>query len=74
MAVYAALIVGEARKEHPLVPVRKLATSLAMVGTIATVVGSAAFSALTQCFSAHAAAHRRSSTRAAPASRSGPSS
>jgi MFS family permease len=49
--IYAALLVGEARKEHPLVPVRKLATSLAIVGTIATVVGSASFSALTQCFS-----------------------
>jgi MFS family permease len=50
LAMYAILILGEARKEHPLVPVRKLATSLAIVGTIATVVGSAAFSALTQSF------------------------
>jgi len=50
LALYAVLIFGEARKEHPLVPVRKLATSLALVGTIATVVGSAAFSALTQSF------------------------
>ncbi len=50
LAVYAALIIGEARKEHPLVPVRKLATSLALVGTIATVIGSATFSALTQSF------------------------
>jgi MFS family permease len=48
---YVALIVGEARKKHPLVPVRELATSLALVGTIATVVGSATFSALTQSFS-----------------------
>jgi hypothetical protein len=48
--VYGVLIVGEARERHPLVPVRKLATSLAIVGTIATVVGSAAFSALTQSF------------------------
>lgn len=47
---YIALIVGEARKRQPLVPVRKLATSLALVGTVATVVGSATFSALTQCF------------------------
>ncbi len=48
--IYGALIAGEARKEHPLVPVRKLTTSLALIGTIATVIGSAAFSALTQCF------------------------
>jgi MFS family permease len=50
LLIYAALIVGEARKEHPLVPVRKLATSLALIGTIATVIGSATFSAMTQCF------------------------
>jgi MFS family permease len=49
--IYAALILGEARKREPLVPVRKLATSLALVGTIATVIGSATFSALTQSFS-----------------------
>jgi MFS family permease len=48
---YVALIVGEARKKHPLVPVRELATSLALIGTIATVIGSATFSALTQSFS-----------------------
>jgi hypothetical protein len=51
IVIYVVLIVGEARKKHPLVPVRELGTSLALVGTIATVVGSAAFSALTQCFS-----------------------
>ena len=51
IVIYIVLIVGEARKRHPLVPVRELGTSLALVGTIATVVGSAAFSALTQCFS-----------------------
>ena len=51
VALYAALIVTEARKKHPLVPVRKLFTSLALVGTIATVLGSVTFSALTQCFS-----------------------
>lgn len=50
LVVYAALIVGEAHKEHPLVPVRKLATSLALIGTIATVIGSSTFSALTQSF------------------------
>jgi MFS family permease len=49
--VYLALIVGEAGKRDPLIPVRELATSLALVGTIATVIGSAAFSALTQSFS-----------------------
>ena len=49
--VYVALILGEARKREPLVPVRELATSLALVGTIATVIGSATFSALTQSFS-----------------------
>ena len=48
--VYVGLLIGEGRRKHPLVPVRKLATSLAVVGTIATVVGSASFSALTQCF------------------------
>jgi MFS family permease len=51
LAMYGVLIIGEARKEHPLFPVRKLATSLALIGAIATVVGSAAFSALAQCFS-----------------------
>jgi MFS family permease len=51
VAVYAVLIFGEARMREPLIPVRKLATSLAVVGTIATVIGSAAFSALTQAFS-----------------------
>jgi hypothetical protein len=50
LLVYGALIAGEAVKKRPLVPVRKLATSLALIGTIATVIGSAAFSALTQCF------------------------
>jgi len=49
--IYVALLVGEARKKHPLVPVRELGTSLALVGAIATVAGSAAFSALAQCFS-----------------------
>ncbi|HEX3549222.1 MAG TPA: MFS transporter [Candidatus Elarobacter sp.] len=47
---YAVLIAVEARLRHPLVPVRELGTSLALIGTIATVAGSAAFSALTQCF------------------------
>ncbi len=51
VALYAVLIVAEARKRQPLVPVRKLFTSLALVGTIATVFGSVTFSALTQCFS-----------------------
>ncbi|MEA2784522.1 MAG: hypothetical protein QOF71_626 [Candidatus Eremiobacteraeota bacterium] len=49
--VYVALLFGEARKREPLVPVRELATSLALVGTIATVIGSATFSALAQSFS-----------------------
>jgi len=49
--VYVALILGEARKRDPLIPVRELATSLALVGTIATVIGSATFSALTTSFS-----------------------
>src|SRR6202022_2126644 len=48
---YAVLILGEARMKRPLVPVRELATSLALVGTIATVIGSATFSALMQSFS-----------------------
>jgi MFS family permease len=51
IGVYVALLLGEAFMREPLIPVRKLATSLALVGTIATVVGSAAFSALTQAFS-----------------------
>jgi MFS family permease len=51
IVVYVALILGEARMREPLIPVRKLATSLALVGTIATVIGSATFSALTQSFS-----------------------
>ena len=51
IVVYIALILGEARKREPLVPVRELATSLALVGTIATVIGSATFSALAQSFS-----------------------
>ncbi len=50
VALYAALVVAEARKAHPLVPVRKLFTSLALVGTLASVLGSVTFSALTQCF------------------------
>jgi MFS family permease len=49
--LYVALLIGEARERQPLVPVRKLATSLALIGTIATVIGSMTFSALTQCFS-----------------------
>ena len=46
VAAYAALIALEAAKKHPLVPVRKLATSVAIIGTIATVMGSVSFSAL----------------------------
>ncbi|HEY4440213.1 MAG TPA: MFS transporter, partial [Candidatus Elarobacter sp.] len=48
LACYAALIAGEAVKRKPLAPVRELAASVALVGAIATVVGSAAFSALVQ--------------------------
>ena len=51
IVVYVGLIFGEARKREPLIPVRELATSLALIGAIATVIGSAAFSALTQSFS-----------------------
>ncbi|HEY0394150.1 MAG TPA: MFS transporter [Candidatus Elarobacter sp.] len=51
LLIYAVLIAGEALQRDPLIPVRKLATSLALVGTIATVVGSASFSALTQSWS-----------------------
>jgi MFS family permease len=46
MAAYAALIATEAAKKYPLVPVRKLATSVAIIGTIATVAGSVSFAAL----------------------------
>lgn len=50
VACYVVMLVVEARASRPLVPVRRLATSLALVGTIATVIGSAGFAALTQCF------------------------
>ena len=43
---YVALIVVEGRRDHPLFPVRKLVSSLAIVGAIATIIGSASFSAL----------------------------
>src|SRR5260370_2085381 len=39
IVLYVALLAGEARKPRPLVPVRELANSVALVGTIATVVG-----------------------------------
>lgn len=48
LAAYAAMIAIEARKKQPLVPVRALATSIAVVGTIATVMGSATFAAFNQ--------------------------
>lgn len=49
LAAYAAMIAVEATKQRPLVPVRKLATSIAIVGTIATVMGSVSFAAFNQC-------------------------
>ncbi|MDB5093072.1 MAG: hypothetical protein JWO85_1173 [Candidatus Eremiobacteraeota bacterium] len=51
IVLYVALLVGEARKPRPLVPVRQLTTSVALVGAIATVIGSATFAALAQGFS-----------------------
>lgn len=48
LAAYAAMIAIEARKERPLVPVHKLATSIAIVSTIATVMGSVSFAAFNQ--------------------------
>jgi MFS family permease len=50
LLLYAALVAGEAVKRRPLAPVRELATSVALIGTIATVIGSATFAALTQGF------------------------
>ena len=48
--LFVVLIVGENFLPHALVPVKGLSTSLALVGIIATVAGSACFSALSQIF------------------------
>ncbi|MGD0476042.1 MAG: MFS transporter [Candidatus Velthaea sp.] len=50
VVLFVALIVGENFLPHALVPVRGLSTSLALVGIIATMTGSACFAALTQSF------------------------
>jgi MFS family permease len=50
VALFVLLIVGENFLPHALVPVRGLSTSLALVGIIATMIGSACFAALSQAF------------------------
>jgi MFS family permease len=50
VALFGLLVVGENFLPHALVPVRGLSTSLALVGIIATMTGSACFAALTQSF------------------------
>lgn len=45
---FATMLVVEALRARPLVPVRKLFTSIALVGALATVIGSACFSATQQ--------------------------
>ena len=48
IAAFGALFVFEAATSHPLVPVRRMLTSIAVVGAISSVVGSAAFAATQQ--------------------------
>lgn len=48
VAAFVALFAVEALRAHPLVPVRRLLTSVALVGAIATIVGSACFAAAQQ--------------------------
>lgn len=48
--LFIVLIVGENFLPHALVPVKGLSMSLALVGIIATMAGSACFAALTQSF------------------------
>jgi MFS family permease len=50
VVLFIVLIAGENFLPHPLVPVRGLSTSLALVGIIATMVGSGCYAALTQTF------------------------
>ena len=50
VALFIVLIAGENFLPHALVPVRGLSMSLALVGIVATMVGSACFAALTQAF------------------------
>jgi MFS family permease len=50
VVLFIVLIVGENFLPHALVPVRGLSTSLALVGIIATMVGSACFAVLQQSF------------------------
>jgi MFS family permease len=49
IAAFFALFVFEAITPRPLVPVRRLVTSIAVVGAIASIVGSACFAATQQC-------------------------
>jgi predicted MFS family arabinose efflux permease len=50
VVLFIVLIAGENFLPHALVPVRGLSTSLALVGIVATMVGSACFAALSQSF------------------------
>lgn len=50
VVLFIVLIVGENFLPHALVPVRGLSTSLALVGIVATMVGSGCYAALTQSF------------------------
>jgi MFS family permease len=50
VALFVVLVAGENFLPHALVPVRGLSTSLALVGIIATMTGSACFAALAQSF------------------------
>jgi len=49
IAAFVALFVFEALTPQPLVPVRRLVTSIAVVGAIASIAGSACFAATQQC-------------------------
>lgn len=50
IVLFIVLIAGENFLPHALVPVKGLSTSLALVGIIATMIGSACFATLTQTF------------------------
>jgi hypothetical protein len=50
VALFIVLIVGENFLPHALVPVKGLSTSIALVGIVATMIGSACFAALAQSF------------------------
>ncbi len=49
VGAFVAMYVVEALKRRPLVPVRRLVTSIALIGALASVLGSACFAATQQC-------------------------